>query len=464
MKLKKIFCLLLCGALMIGSAGCGSEEGQESNDASSAESPVENSVSSADPDRMELLDNLGGKYAGREYTIVTAVPSIFESSSDDPLGVAVKSRNALLTQSFDIRINVIQRTESQIKAELASAVEKGDHYADLICAPAGLLCELAAEGLLENMGSLPYLDESADYIDSIAFGAQSSGNTAYFLAGGASLAANSASVLFYDKSIVAKSGVDPAKLANDGNLTWDALSSIASAAAKAGECYGIDRALGDEELLASIYASSGKPLVTTSAGKPQASYDSETSQRVNAVKTGLFDNENLAAPFDAASYEKRAVDAFVKGKTAFMMARLDNVAAIKDKPSEWGILPIPKLEGSQSRYYCAVTDAAASLAVPRACKDSAFAGFMLNAVFAAGADNMVKSLKSTYVNYYFWSNDAALMLDKVEKSLFYDFGILYSDVSQVYAVTTALLGKIDTSGASDEDKDYFQEFIDGLFR
>lgn len=465
MKYKKLSCLLLCGALMIGSAGCAAEgEGQASDSVSDSSVFTEDTSSQSPADRLELLDNLGGKYAGKEYTVVTAVPALFESDSDDPLGVAVKTRNALLTQSFDIKITVIQRTEEQIKAELADSVKKGKPYADLICAPAGLLCELAGEGLLENMGSLPYLEEDAYYMDSAAVSAQVAGNTAYFLASGASLAANSATVLFYDKALVAKSGVDVAKLAKDGNLTWDALTSIASATVGEDGQYGIDYALGEEELLASLYASSGKQLISTASGKPQISYDADTARRVNAVKAGLFENDKIAAPHDAVSYEKKAIDAFVKGNTAFMMARLDNVAAIEGKPYEWGILPIPKLTGDEGRYYCAVTDSAASLAVPRGCKDSAFAGFMLNGLFAASADYLDESLKSTYINYYFWSNDAALMLDKIEQSLFYDFGILYSDLPSVYPVTTGLLGKLDTTGPSEEDKAYFNGFTAELFR
>ncbi len=461
--IRRLACFLLSAALLIPLTAC--DEAEQPNESSSEEvtSQIE-SVSTTPEEQVQLLDDLGGKYNGRTYTIVTSVESLFSSENDDPLGKAVSARLSLLERSFGIEVKIKTKTEAQIKEGAVAAKENGSHYADLICASAELMAELAEIGVLENTAGLPYMDFNAGYMPKDFITQQKAGNSLYFMSGASTLAMNSAAVLFYDKSVLSKAEQTPISKAVGGSLTWESLVNMASASAKQG-VYGIDTALETEELLAAMYVSVGGSFIKNTDSGVSLNYDPATVELVNNVNAALFKADGMAPDrSDDLSFKQSAINDFVAGKTAFLIAGLESVVNISKKKGEWGILPLPKASESQSDYRCAVNDASACVGVPKFCDDSAFAGFMLNAFLAASANGLDEGLRSTYVYYYFWSNDEALMLRLIENSVVYDLGVMYSSLPAVYNVTSGLLAEKDNLTVPEEQEKLFDEFSKRVFK
>lgn len=449
---KKAVALLLAVG-MLAVSGC-DEQKESSPESSEVESVVVESNTSLTPqEQLQLLDDLDGKYKGRTFKIVTTETSLFENDAESPLGKAVSERITLIEQSLDVNVEIVEKSVSSLKEGLRKAKSEGKSYADMICAPAHAMAELADEGLLQDASSLPYLDLDANYVDKEQIVSQSASGKLYFLSGDATLNINSATVLFYDKKLLDSVGISPADKVFSGDFTWDELLSMINSVSTSG--VKADYALSEEELYYSVYKSMGGSFIKTSEDGAELCYDSTLAKTTDSICNSLFKN--------AAGEDGGALVNFVNGKTAFLVARLDNVVNIAKKKSEWGILPLPKLYSGSSDYNCAVSASVASLGVPTACSDSAFSGFMLNAFLAASNNGLDEGLKSTYINYYFWSNDSARVLDLTEQSLAYDLGILYSSLPAVYDVSTKFLANDRKQTLEQVDIQYFYEFWRELF-
>lgn len=455
----KILCLYLCFAVLLSFGGCsGGEEGNSSADESSV---TESSVTL--DDRLNALDKLDGKYAGKEYKIVTTSMSLFKSEGEGetPLDKAVNKRYQLIAQSLDIAITVREMTESQIE----NALKSNTLDAHLVCASSEFLAKMANRGYLENMSSLPYFDRNASYAPVKEIKAQTVSGKLFTVASPATLSLSSAVVIFYDKALLNAVGADPVQAVNNGTWTWDTLIDMAESTVNAGAKEGIASLSDADELIGAVYTSSGNGFISTEYDTPEIAYSSATASAVSRIYERLFDNEELCTN----AGEDEALKSFINGNTAFLVARLDNVVKINGddgggKLSEWGVVPMPKHSEAQASYYSPVSSVAAVAAVPKGCDDSAFAGYMLNALFAASTENLDTNLKSTYINYYFWSNDSAVMLDLIDKTLFYDIGILFSSIQEINNIAAGHLQSKDALYyPEDDDIDAFNDRVNELF-
>ncbi|MBE6678223.1 MAG: extracellular solute-binding protein [Ruminococcaceae bacterium] len=469
--LRKTSVFLICLSL-VAATGCESRRPQAVEESETSSTLITEVDSQTPEENIKLLDDLGGKYKGRTFTIATTNGYLFknqagEEAQQSPLERAVASRMDLLKKSFDLKeIKIIvEDSEREIKEKLRNAASKGTHYADMVCVSAELTAELTEMGLLENMYSLPYVDFDADYMPANSIREQSVGDKMFSYSGDATLSMNSATVLFYNKKLLKEADLKPVSMVQNGSFTWNALTDMVKEAAKQG-CFGIDTALDNEELLYSVYASAGNKFITIEGGALKANYSGNTAKKVNEINAALFANDKLCP---TRVDQDDAIKDFKQGKTAFLVARLDSVAGISGKSEdgnalvEWGILPLPKLSSSQTGYIAPVNDIASCIAVPKSCADSAFAGFMLNAFLAASTNGLDEGLKTTYINYYFWDNDSALMLNLIEDSLCYDYGIFLSSLPDVYDVSTRLLASDDNLELKKEDEQFFYKFSDRVF-
>lgn len=454
---NRLLCVLLA-ALLLLFAACAEQTVNESG-ADSFDDVTESTVSKPGFEWIAELEDANGKYKGQNLNVISVSKELFYSEEENPLSRAVDNRNALLAQYLDISVSCTEKEAADIARELKQAVDSGTAYADLICAPLSVMSELAAQGLLENLYSLPYIDFGAGYMEKSVLDSQTAENTLYMYSGELTHSTNASVGLFYNKALVSSAYGDPVKLTKDGAFTWSALTSMVHAVAENG-ARGIDSLLGDTELAVAVYGSSGDSIVSAGGGKEaQLQYNAETAENTASIINGLFKNAAYSPNYD----ENLAVNAFKTGKLGFILAPMGSVSLFDGSSSEWGLLPLPKHSAEQSEYSSFIGANALAIGVPRGCKDSAFSGFALNALFAASANTLEAALKTTYINYHFWSNDAAVMLNRITRTARFDLGVIYSSQSAVSNVGTALLTKDKGGAVTDAAKAEFDAFASRLF-
>ena len=456
---KKLLCLVVAACLACFTACGGGGNSQDSADTSSSVESNESVAVKDGSEWIEGLDNAGGRYNGKQFNIVSVSPTLFYDESDNPISRAISDRNGLLQQYFDISINCIEKDAETIQDQLGNAYDNGEAYADLICAPISVLASLAADELLENIYSLPYLDLSADYINKAELDRQTVNNTAYMYSGGITNSLNAGVGIFYNKALVNAAGTDPVQLAKAGTLTWSSLLTMVQGVAER-DAYGIDSLLPEAELFVAVYGSSGEGLISAGNGEAAKSvYSGDAAKTTSNIMESIFKNPKYSAGYDA----ENAVRAFNNGNLGFIVATMDSVSLFDDCKAEWGLIPLPKHSTEQTQYSSFLSNNALAVAVPRGCKDSAFSGFVLNALLAASANNVEEALKTTYVNYHFWSNDAAVMLNVIDRTKKTDIGVAYSSIQEVASVGTAVLRKEKNQKVSDDALKAFDDFAAGLF-
>lgn len=453
---QKFVCLLLCFTVLFFTA-CGAESGGQSDDASDETS--EHKVSDVASEWIEGLDDADGKYEGETISIISTSKSLFYGDESDPLARAVTKRNALLQRYLELNVSCTEKSADKLAAELEAAINNGTQYADLICAPMSALGKLAAKGLLENIYTLPYLDLDAAYIDDGELTGQTVLNTAYMYSGELTGSINACVGLFYNKAVVEAAGFDPVKLARGGSLTWDALAAMVQAVADGGT-RGIDSLLGTEELVAAIYGSSGSALVSAADGEQAAcAYDQDVGEATVRIKKELFENAKYSSQYD---YDT-AAEMFKNGKLGFLVANMSSVSLFDGGGSEWGLLPLPKHSTEQEGYTSFVGSDALAIAVPRGCADSGFSGFALNALLAASSGLINDAFETTYINYHFWSNNAAVMLDDIYKAAVFDIGVIYSSQTAVAGIGITPIVRKNGASPTESAVEEFNGFVKKLF-
>lgn len=435
---KKLLCAVLAASTLLLPACGGTAPAEESSSADeSTEAPAESIAVPENTDGwIAELDNAGGKYSGQSASIISVSGELFQNEEENPLARAVTRRNELVQQYMGVSASCEVKKADEVYSRVKVAFGADTACADLICAPVSVLSRLAAEGMLENLYSLPYLDLDAPYIDKTALAQQTVGDTLYFYSGPVTNSANSAVGVFFNRKLAESAGVDLFALAKSGGFTWDALKNAASAVSAAG-ADGIAVMLDDTALSTAIYGSSGRSIFAANGGVLERAADAAAAEKTAAVIEELFKNPDCAVVYG----KDEAAEAFKKGRLGFVVATLDCASLFEGAESEWGLLPLPKHSEAQKSYSSLISGSALALAVPRGSKDSGFSGFLLNALLAASAGVMEEALKTTYVNYYFWSNDAAVMLNTVCATAGYDLGVLYGGVpalaaAGVYTVTS----------------------------
>ena len=455
-KRNSIICVFLAVLLLLASCAQGKPG---TGDESRTPAQSADTVSKDGAQWIEELLKTDYTYRNKMFRLVTVSESMFSDTSETPLAKAIMLRNNLIEQKLGIGINIVCRDADTIKRELRAASKKNEPYADLICAPSSVLAELAAEGLLENLRQLPYLDFNAGYVDREGAKKQTVNNTLYMLSGDLTLDTNSCIGIFYNKKLLEGSGADPVELVKTGRFTWGIFESMVKYVSDGG-ARGIESLLTKEELACAVYGSSGSLIAETGAGRPAKSvYNIEAAEETADITEGIFKNPEYTTDGGQSS----AIQAFKQGKLGFLVGTMDKVSLLDGSKSEWGLLPFPKHSTEQADYSTPLSGSAPALAVPRGCKDSGFSGFVLNALLAATTDSLEEALKVTYRNYHLWSNDAALMLNLISGKKHYDFGVCYASVPEVAAVGAAPLKSGLRGALGETEKEAFGAFAARLF-
>ncbi len=427
---RRFVCLFLAFTLLIFAACTATEDVPESSlEQSATPDSTVSEISKEVEGWIDGLENPGDKYANREYVIVTTNKALFSSGSDTMLGKAIDKRRHLLMEKYGITITISEQSAADITRGLRDAAEEGSKYADLICAPADILANLSTDDLLENIHSLPCIDFDAGYMPRAEIEEQTVGNTMYCFSGSITMAANECYAVFCNKSML-----DVSKTVGNGRWTWGVLKNSVDEMIMRGEG-GLASTVEYDDLTVAVYNSSGAKLLNNTDGGLVRSYNDAAAEATRKIMQGLFPEGEISIGLDR---EKVLAD-FAEGKISMFIGKIGDVEMLDKAKQEWGILPLPKHSQEQNGYYTPVCGTASAIAVPKNCGDSAFAGTMLNALFAATADSLEEALKLTYVNYYFWSNDSALMFYRICDRKIYDLGNIYSRFAPFYDVGKALL-------------------------
>lgn len=392
------------------------------------------------------------EFHGDRLIVMTDEPSVFLGNEGEAgmINGALAERDEVIETVYNMEIETKQLDEQAVLQAMHAATVSGTAACDILCYSADTTYTLYAGGFLSDLSELPYFEVENACYDQTAASALQTGRSLYFLPDPSAHAYEKTYVLYYDRALVQGTGlVKPETLVNAG--TWDiaALQNYAEAVASAimdktsydlqKDVFGYSSKDNTTFLPYLLWRAQGYELFDNAeTGEIRFAYEyvSDTLAAQHAPLQSLFDSKSRY-PLDG----KDAYDAFLDGRLGFLVADLDYIKELYvGSTREYGVLPLPKANGSTEGYVCPTDSTGRVFSVPKLVRNRARCGVGLNVICVAGGEILHEAEKQTYINLYSRDNDQTCMLETILDASTFDFAMLFAPhVDSVYWLSTRMM-------------------------
>jgi ABC-type glycerol-3-phosphate transport system substrate-binding protein len=426
--------LISCGDADTGSGGNPAIADADHN--ANAEN-IDGSGEGAEANQLTLPDLPDTNWQEKTITFLVRGPEFNEWQSQDifaeaengePVNDAVYRRNAILEARYNFLIREVGTGAVQTMAE--RSIRSGDNAYQVIMADTSETNNLAMRGFLRDLRSVQYLDLSREYWDHNSIYGFTVGGKTMFMTGDLSVMANDATWIFmFNKELLRDLGLaDPYALVKEGKWTADALHDMMRETARDLNGDGIMRGADDLFGLAThdstfdgLFFSMGMRVSTmNSEGYPELSMNNERIIQVMEKTTMIMDRD---ITFNGDWMEIAAC--FEENRALFYGEVLQCVIRLRSFDTDFGVLPLPKLNEAQEDYAHMIHPTACMIGVPVSLDtdEADFTGFVLEAMAAESRNWLVPAYYTIALEGKFMRDEESKeMLDIILRTRRYDLG------------------------------------------
>ena len=456
MDLKKkicIFCILVAASILALLVSCQTKDagGDTKNTGDMGELDQTDSGGAAEQTTEKLVPELPeADYGGHKFTFLAMndidgflINDTFaQEMNGDVINDAKYARNIYVEDSYGVKIDTVNIGFCKMGSGV-SAVKKssaaGDFTYDATILSAYDTCTLVTEGLLCDLNNMPPLDLSKPWWDQKANEDLAIKGKMYFTTGDMSPAMKSStSVMFFNKKHLQDYGLeDPYALVKSGKWTYDKLIELSKAVQADLNGDGI---FDENDLYGTIAMDDTMMDIVNSIGEKCARINSggeiEVSlynERVLAVFNKYTDFAyDSTLVFPAQRYAGKVGDytgiiQFQNSQSLFFPYGVKLAADMRSMETDFGILPFPKLDEGQNRYYSPIIAWWSLFVSAPALQENAERTAVILEALAAESHYGVNaayydiSLKGKYAR----DEESSEMLDIIFDTRIYDFGWYY---------------------------------------
>lgn len=463
--MKRSLAFLLCIVMLFAFAACGDQESSETTDKSDATGNIQagtgESDTSAPEEEFVLFSNLPeitfddqtvkflveGDYM-TSYASVEVMPNVNSSST---LQKAVKDRNDLVEEQFRVKIDEFRTSSSgEMLSTLRENATAGINEYDIVMPYIPNAATLSQEGFLTDLRKLENIHLDMPYYDQGSVKDLSICGKNYFVTGDLTLlAADVTHVLLFNKDVVTNHRLEsPYNLVASGDWTIDKLHEMAkSVTAPTDELpewthmdtYGF---LVNSNFISSMFIGAGerftskdsqdKPIISVYSESAVSTFEKIYTLVNDTTATGQIDNSSKgfgsSAVADGKTVWVAATEAIASGRCLFRAVSLNAILALGEYDCNFGVLPAPKLNKLQDRYYCRVSTIYAScIAIPTNVKDAEMSSVIADAMMQASTDTSKEAyIEVIMKNRKIQDDESAEILDLIFESRVYDFGTVFN--------------------------------------
>jgi len=376
---------------------------------------------------------------------------------------------------------MVQDGAGPIREEIRTNLESGDHKYDFCFESYYYYPSLLVNDNLVDLKTLgiqfdkPWWDQNAVADMSVA-------NKLYYACGDINTYDNDGTfVMLFNKDLYKANGGDPAELyamAKEGTWTFDALAAKVKGFGKDSngdgkrdefDTYGLLTELGN--LYKHVLAAGEKTVTKNSEDLPEFTFGSERVYNSFNAAVELYKNSNdvLVANIEQYSskytpeelYTNTVINAFKEGRGLFYMTSLIHLPYFRDMENDFGILPIPKYDSTQPRYYHTMgAHTTSCVFVPNGTRAYGEKGQQMGIILDALGAYSKDYLTPEYYERQLKRGDAsdkesADMLDLIFGSTTYDLGAVFGSawgdpIAMCESLTVNLQSTIDSKTMSIE--------------
>ena len=487
-KLKKHLSLVLLFALVLSAAVSCTDSPPKDN--KNKESPVlqdgSNPLSGQEetPSRFipDLPDMDFGGYEFRSlvfyYSDASNVTFDSEEENGETINDAIYGRNRYVEDKYNVVLKQIVTANDpwNMNNDFKRSVGSGSDDFDICLQVDFKAFELVAEGYVLSADKLPYINLSQPWYAHDINEALSVKNKNFIAFGDECLTLyEEISILCFNKKLVQDLGIEnPYSLAKSGKWTYDRFFDM---------CRLISQDLDSDGKMTEadrygIVSQSDQllPLFWVCAGCQTVTKDNQDMLTLNLAgneklfnlldkaRQNIYGGEKIYYDsFEELGYveENRKVSRrqFENDLALFYAAGIGSVPHLRTMETDFGIIPFPKADESQNRYYSRVANPWPKI-VPVHAQNPERTSIILEAVAAESRNTVIPALKETCLKTKFARDDESVeMLNLIFDTVFMDLGdSVYWDIRTELSRET--MGKGNFASFAEKNAKKFQNLLD----
>ncbi len=438
--MKRVLCAIFALLLAVSSAvftGCA--ENNPGGDKTTAEA-VSDTVTE-EPAVTEIKEELPEVYYnGRPFRVIIKSDSENDIYTEDheinePLHDAVFERNLKVCERFGIELQIERDDYPAVNNAISRSVKSGSDEYDLCFVHMVSGAGLAQSNYVLPFHKLPYVDLEKPWWDKDIWNGFSIRNNLMMVNG--DLSPNSFSItscLYFNKTLFDKYDLEyPYQLVRDGKWTLDKMYELTKGMTRDEDGDGKVTKDSKSDIYSlvswwldvpySLYYAAGGMLVSKD-GDDVPYYDPQLERDTviyNKIYRVIIEN-NAYFETNIGDYA-RVIQTFYDGRALFYDSTLNGAGTLRDMDSEFGILPVPKLDEAQSDYKSFVNGASCMICVPSTVPESSreFVSVIIEALASEAYRTVTPVLKETYLKRKVTRDaDSADMIDYIVRNRVFD--------------------------------------------
>ncbi len=407
----------------------------------------------------------------------TRVEFLAEQETGDVVEDAVYARNNAVMERLNVKMEVIEAGTGAtrhdggvLNALLDKSVMAGEDAYDLVGNHMSQITPYILKGAFLDLSGLPYLDWEKPWWNQSYNERITLGGKQYMCAGElAQTMISGTYVMFFNKKLWAEHFSDDNlyDIVNEGTWTLEKMKAYCDEMYQdlngdgkldEGDRYGF--VYQKDQIQGDAFAGGANVRFTTYDASDGMYYwtleNEHTADFLAKMKALIHENNNVW--FSTETQHKFSVDLMWKMKdntVLFMPHMLSGTDQLRDMESDYGIVPMPKLDEAQETYTTFVHNGFTVFAIPTTCPRAQTVAPFLEAMTAESYRSVTPAYYDVVLKVkYARDEEAAAMLDIATKSIVFDFGYLYN---QFISSNTALFrSMLNTSASIDKGMSQIQ--------
>jgi len=445
----KIISVVMLFALCMMIISCSSGNEPKENSATVTETPIYEETAE-ETGNEKITPNLPNvNYNGDTFTFLVSewdsngywgsYEIYAEEETGDAINDAVYRRNRTVEAKLNIDIKEVRSND--LNGLTQRSVAADDPLYDCVMLRLGGAANLASNGYLLSIDQLPYIDLSKPWWDQNASNLSIGGKLFFTIGDIGIMDKDSMFIIMFNKTVAMNSGIENMyNLVRENKWTIDKFHSIIREVAR--DLNG-DGEMGFDDLagLASsdfginvLYYNTGETVTRKDADDypyftmnnergilaTEKAYEIITDKSATVLANEL---KGIANPWTDGINKM-----FQENRSLFLLAQITFIHRTRTMESDFGILPSPKLDEAQDKYYSSINPHVSScVAVPVTARDKDKTSIVLEALTAESKYTLIPAYYDiTITNKMMRDEESAEMLDLILSSRVFDLGFIFN--------------------------------------
>ena len=318
-----------------------------------------------------------------------------EGITGEAINDAVYNRNVKIEDAYKVKIALQLEQSTDIASMVGQQVTAGDSTYDVVYQILSAAPALIQKSYFHNLFNVPNIDLEKPWWDQNSISSLSTMGILPLVSTSINVNDKDATAaLAFNKTIASNNQLeDLYTLVREGKWTYDKLTEMAEATYNDSngdgtmtpdDVYGF---LGGRDVIDSLYHGSGSQFITKNEND-EFVFTFGTERDVDVISKGI-DIVNSSWYFNHHAWKDQSDilyrQIFETGHGLFFWMRLDDVTNMRAGDADFGIIPIPKYEEAQDKYYSLVSQHTTGLmSIPITCAgdELSMVGMVLEALAA----------------------------------------------------------------------------------